>query len=328
MYGRHGDPRDRLPHLDAYSDDFLPAYDDRYVRSHRSSARRRYDGGRARHLGRSWSHDAETHPWGTPYRRHRDGGHRRRWPRAHDSPPPERGRRWTDREAWRKRVERLKGEAEERGWTGRLREFARRYREPIIGLAMAGAAAPMAEGMRAPKQTTPPGAAERVSRAAVGRAGPIEEAISERWAEEEADQIRADTIEGAIIRYGISRSLAEDIYDAAVRNDIDPDVAFGLVNTESSFDERAVSNVGARGLTQVMPRTGAWLRPGTTAEDLFDRKLNLELGFSYLRDLIDRYDGNLRLALLAYNRGPGTVDRVLARGGDPDNGYADRVLSG
>ena len=61
---------------------------------------------------------------------------------------------------------------------------------------------------------------------------------------------------------------------------------------------------------------------------LFDRALNLDLGFRYLRSLIDKYDGNVRLALLAYNRGPGTVDRILARGGDPDNGYADRVLSG
>jgi soluble lytic murein transglycosylase-like protein len=43
---------------------------------------------------------------------------------------------------------------------------------------------------------------------------------------------------------------------------------------------------------------------------------------------MDKYDGDQRLALLAYNRGPGTVDRVLKRGGDPDNGYADAVISG
>jgi len=210
----------------------------------------------------------------------------------------------------------------------RAREMLRRYREPIIGLTIAGAAAPIAKPTRAAAEV-PPGRAEREARAAAAaRPGDIEEAVSQEWARSEAEQVREDTIEGARIRYGISRDLAEDIYDAAVRNDIDPDVAFGLVNTESTFDPRAVSHVGARGLTQVMPRTARWLRPGTTAEDLFDRALNLDLGFRYLRSLIDKYDGNVRLALLAYNRGPGTVDRILARGGDPDNGYADRVLSG
>src|SRR5690606_16221910 len=143
-----------------------------------------------------------------------------------------------------------------------------------------------------------------------------------------AEEVRNATVERAMQRYDISRDLAEDIYDAAVEADIDPAIAYGLVKTESNFDHRAVSHVGARGLTQLMPRTARWLMPGITNEDLFDRQINLRLGFHYLRDLIDQYDGNIRLALLAYNRGPGTVDRVLARGGDPNNGYADMVLSG
>ena len=77
-----------------------------------------------------------------------------------------------------------------------------------------------------------------------------------------------------------------------------------------------------------MPRTAAWLQPGTKTQDLYDRQLNLRLGFRYLDQMIDKYKGNVRLALLAYNRGPGTVDRVLKQGGNPDNGYADKVLRG
>jgi soluble lytic murein transglycosylase-like protein len=111
-----------------------------------------------------------------------------------------------------------------------------------------------------------------------------------------------------------------------MHNDLDPDVAFGLVRTESSFKNSATSNVGALGLTQLMSSTARWLEPGTTKSDLRDPETNLRIGFKYLRQLIDRYDGNTRMALLAYNRGPGTVDRVLKRGGDPDNGYASMVL--
>lgn len=155
-----------------------------------------------------------------------------------------------------------------------------------------------------------------------------EERVAGRWSTARAEQVRENVIQGAMVRYGIAPSLAADIYDVAEAEGIEPDLAYGLINTESAFDDRAVSSVGARGLTQVMPRTARWLMPGTTAEDLFDREVNMRLGFSYLRDLIGEYNGNLRLALLAYNRGPGTVDRVLAEGGDPDNGYADKVLSG
>lgn len=126
--------------------------------------------------------------------------------------------------------------------------------------------------------------------------------------------------------FKVSDRLAKLIHEAALANDIDPEVAFGLVKTESGFKNSATSHVGAIGLTQLMPRTARWLEPGTTARDLRDPEKNLQIGFRYLRRLIDQYDGDTRLALLAYNRGPGTVNRVLKRGGNPDNGYADMVL--
>ncbi|HET6230485.1 MAG TPA: lytic transglycosylase domain-containing protein [Longimicrobiaceae bacterium] len=126
--------------------------------------------------------------------------------------------------------------------------------------------------------------------------------------------------------YRVTPSLAQDIHAAAVESGIDPEVAFGLVKAESSFKSSATSHVGAIGLTQLMPSTARWMEPGTTRSDLRDPETNLRIGFKYLAKLMDRYDGDTRLALTAYNRGPGTVDRVLRRGGDPDNGYADMVL--
>jgi soluble lytic murein transglycosylase-like protein len=126
--------------------------------------------------------------------------------------------------------------------------------------------------------------------------------------------------------YRVSSTLAAQIVDAASEHGIAPDVAFGLVATESGFKRTARSHVGAVGLAQLMPATARWLEPGTTRSDLEDPETNLRLGFRYLRDLVEKYEGDTALALTAYNRGPGTVDRVLRRGGDPDNGYAGKVL--
>jgi soluble lytic murein transglycosylase-like protein len=175
------------------------------------------------------------------------------------------------------------------------------------------AAAPRAEQMAMASPAAP-----AVPTAAIAAVRPVEAA------EREVDT----AVERLARRYGVSVSLAREIYAAAQRNGIDPKVAFGLVRTESSFRRTAVSHVGAIGYTQVLPSTARWIAPGTSRSDLFDTRTNLNVGFRYLRYLIDKYDGNLRLALTAYNRGPGTVDRILARGGNPDNGYAGKVLRG
>lgn len=129
-------------------------------------------------------------------------------------------------------------------------------------------------------------------------------------------------------QYKIAKPLAHEIHQAAVANGISAKVAFGLVRAESAFRPRVTSPVGAVGLTQVMPATARWLEPGTTRKDLMEPSTNLRLGFKYLRSLIDEYNGNERLALTAFNRGPGTVNKLMKRGRNPDNGYADKVLTG
>lgn len=127
-------------------------------------------------------------------------------------------------------------------------------------------------------------------------------------------------------RYGISAELAITIEEIALAENVDPKIAFELVRVESQFNPRAVSPVGAVGFTQLMPATARLLSPGITRSQMFDRETNLRLGFRFFRSLLDYYKGDVRLALLAYNRGPTTVDRIRASGGDPANGYARRVL--
>jgi soluble lytic murein transglycosylase-like protein len=126
----------------------------------------------------------------------------------------------------------------------------------------------------------------------------------------------------------IPADLAESIYDIAVSEGVDPALAFSLVRVESGFTRRAVSSAGAVGLTQVMPSTAFWLQPGVTYSELFEPHTNLRLGFRYLRMMLQQYNGDLHLALLAYNRGPGRVDDILRAGGNPANGYSVRVRNG
>jgi len=126
--------------------------------------------------------------------------------------------------------------------------------------------------------------------------------------------------------YRIPADLAAAIHRAAVLEEVEPDLAFRLVRMESGFRQRATSPLGAIGYTQLLPSTAAWLEPGIKEGRLYDRDTNLRLGFRYMRQLLDRYDADPRLALLAYNRGPAVVAARLARGEDPGNGFADRVL--
>ena len=127
-------------------------------------------------------------------------------------------------------------------------------------------------------------------------------------------------------RYGVSADLAAAVNDIALSEGIAPALAFRLVQVESGFYRRAVSPKGAVGYAQLMPSTAYELDPSLDYRDLFDRDTNLRLGFRYLRQMLDKYDGDLRLALLAYNRGPGTVDSIRRIGGDPANGYARAIM--
>ncbi len=222
-------------------------------------------------------------------------------------------------------VERRRGYRKPKRSPGR--SFLRQFRKPIIGLTMAGAAAPLINAS-APEAPAEPRPTEADLARAATDTGDAEEAVAERIAQEQNVNSTDAAVREAMERYKISESLARDIYQIAQEEGIEPKVAYGLVKTESSFKPSAISHVGAIGLTQVMPRTARWLLPGTKTSDLHDQKTNLRLGFRYLNQMIDKYKGDVRLALLAYNRGPGTVDKILRRGGDPNNGYADKVLRG
>lgn len=140
-----------------------------------------------------------------------------------------------------------------------------------------------------------------------------------RWIEaqlEPATGVPHPPREGA----GQFRDLVEQ---AARRYGLDPALVDAVVRAESGYDPQATSPAGAVGLMQLMPATARALG----VADPYDPVQNVEGGVRYLRGLLDRF-GDVRLALAAYNAGPGAVVRF---GGVPPyretRAYVDRVLS-
>jgi len=163
----------------------------------------------------------------------------------------------------------------------------------------------------------------------VGDLRDLRVALDQTQGEAELQRLRAERAEAILAlskAHPVPVQLAELIYDEALRAGLDPGLAFEIVRLESRFNPRAVSSVGALGLAQVMPRTAVFYDSTVTRDDLFDPATNLRIGFRFFRDLHERYDHDLRMALLAYNRGPQRVQDILAQGGNPANGYADRIM--
>ena len=96
------------------------------------------------------------------------------------------------------------------------------------------------------------------------------------------------------------------VREAAERHHVDPALVRAVIETESNWNPGAVSRKGALGLMQLIPTTAQ--RFGVN--DVFNPKQNVDAGVRYLKTLLDRYNGNLDLALAAYNAGEGSVDRA------------------
>lgn len=97
--------------------------------------------------------------------------------------------------------------------------------------------------------------------------------------------------------------LSSAIHDAARAHGVDPRLVAAVARRESAFDANAVSHKGACGVMQLMPATARYLG----VRNVFDARENIFGGTRYLRTLLDTFDGDLDLALAAYNAGPGAV---------------------
>jgi len=110
-------------------------------------------------------------------------------------------------------------------------------------------------------------------------------------------------IETSAIR--MDRDYSHYVQMAANKYQIEPELIHAVIKTESNGNKRALSKKGAMGLMQLMPGTASDMN----VSNPFNPEDNIDGGTKYLKAMLEKFDGNLTLALAAYNAGPGTVER-------------------
>jgi soluble lytic murein transglycosylase-like protein len=108
---------------------------------------------------------------------------------------------------------------------------------------------------------------------------------------------------------------------AATTNQVNPDVLRAMMRKESAFRPCAVSPKGAMGLMQIMPNTADYLK----VSDPFDPAQNVDAGARYLKELMGKFGGDLKLSLAAYNAGPAKVDGEVPANPETQS-YVEQIL--
>jgi soluble lytic murein transglycosylase-like protein len=126
--------------------------------------------------------------------------------------------------------------------------------------------------------------------------------------------------------------LADAIYYESVDASVDPLLVASIVATESSFHSRVKSRAGAVGLMQLRPHVAREVARDSSIEwkglaTLHSPDHNVQIGVQYYKELLDRFDGDVQVALTAYNYGPTRVSRQLANGTYSGSDYANEILS-
>ena len=115
------------------------------------------------------------------------------------------------------------------------------------------------------------------------------------------------------------KEYSEYVYKYSEENNIDPLLTFAIIKAESNFNPEATSSSNAMGLMQVLETTAKEVMQNKiegnfSKEILFNAEDNIKIGTTYFAYLLDKYNGNITLALTAYNAGIGKVDNWIETG--------------
>lgn len=148
----------------------------------------------------------------------------------------------------------------------------------------------------------------------------------------------------AVLKFMYPLKYSDEVEEYSSANNLDKYLVYAVIRTESKFNETAVSDVGAKGLMQLMESTAKECNSKggfsyNIPKDIYVPDVNISLGCYYLKKLIENFDGDITLAVAAYNGGAGNVGKWLkddnlsdGDGGLLDipfketKGYVDKVL--
>jgi soluble lytic murein transglycosylase-like protein len=119
----------------------------------------------------------------------------------------------------------------------------------------------------------------------------------------------------------VPKYLGQAIAEASAKYRVDPNLVAAMAFRESSFNSAAVSSGGAQGIMQLMPDTARWLG----VNDSFDARQNVLGGTKYMAALLQRFGGDVKMALAAYNAGPNRISKPGATTPDESIAYVAAV---
>ena len=182
----------------------------------------------------------------------------------------------------------------------RVRSVGRRYATMVFGasLAVGGVGIPLSIVDTTHTSTNAPSPGSLIPGSLLKPAAdaPISEAQINAELEGMRDEVREEVFRSEV-------PFGSLILEQAKKNQLAPELVAAVVETESQYRPNAKSPVGARGLMQLMPKTGAWMG----AKNLADPEQNVTAGTKYLRYLNERFDNDPTKVIAAYNAGEGNV---------------------